>query len=102
MVKAAIGRGLALALLLLPLAGCGKGGGQSDAFVESVVSTFTAECQRMAPSSPQAAKRQQLCTCTAEKIRTSGIKASDSDKSNDDRIHAAQQACRQQVYGNKD
>ena len=83
--------------LLLPLAltGCGKGGGDSDPFVESIAKTFEADCQRIATNP----KAQQLCACTTQKIRASGMKASDGDKANDDKVHAAQQACKRQVYG---
>ncbi|HEX4739368.1 MAG TPA: hypothetical protein VH331_17610 [Allosphingosinicella sp.] len=90
-----------LALLLpLALAGCGKGGSADDPFVESIAQTIDADCQRIAPSNPKAAREhQQLCACTTQKIRASGMKASDGDEANDDKIHAAQQACRQQVYG---
>lgn len=91
--------GMFLALLLL--AGCGKSGGESDPFVDSIAETLQADCQRFAPVDPEAArKHQQLCACTTEKIRASGLKAGDGDKANSDKIHAAQQACRRQVYGN--
>jgi hypothetical protein len=87
---------LFLSLLLpLALAGCGKGGGADDPFVDSIAQTFEADCQRIA-SNP---KTQQLCACTTQKIRVSGLKASDGDKANDEKIHAAQQACQRQVSG---
>jgi hypothetical protein len=83
--------------LLLPLAlgGCGKGGGGDDAFVDTVAQTFQADCQRVASNT----KAQQLCACTTQKIRASGMKARDGDKANNDKIHAAQHACVRQVYG---
>lgn len=98
------GRPAIFALLLLPLAlaGCGKHGGTGDTFAETIATTFEADClQAQAGAAKGAQLRRQLCTCTADRIRASGLKASDGDKANDDKIHAAQQACRQQVYGDK-
>jgi hypothetical protein len=92
-------------LLLLPLAlaACGKGDSSGDPFVDSIVQTFQADCQRASFANAKAAQQhQQLCACTTEKIRASRIKASDGDKINDDKIHAAQQACLKQVLGSRD
>jgi hypothetical protein len=95
MKQAAIGPLFLSLLLPLALAGCGRGGDQSDAFAETVAKTFEADCLRIAATQ----QRQQLCTCSAQWIRTSGIKAGDGDQANDEKIHAAQRACRQQVLG---
>lgn len=89
-------------MLVLPLAlaACGKGGGEDDAFAESIVQTFQADCQRITPANPKAAQKvRQLCACTTQKIRASGMKASDGDAVNNEKIHAAQRACFRQTYG---
>lgn len=90
--------------MLLPfaLAGCGKGDSSGDPFADSVVETFQADCQRASVGNAKPAQHQQLCACTAEKIRASGLKASDGDKINNDKIHAAQQACLKQALGSRD
>jgi hypothetical protein len=91
--------------LLLPLAltDCGKGDSTGDPYLDSIVQALQADCRRAAPVSARAAQqRRQLCACTTDRIRASGINAGDGDKINGDKIHAAQQACRLQVYGSKD
>jgi hypothetical protein len=82
-------------LLPLALAGCGRGASAEDPFADSIATTMEADCLRIAGS----ATIRQLCTCTSQRIRTSGIKPENGDALNDEKIHAAQQACRRQVYG---
>jgi hypothetical protein len=82
-------------LLPLALAGCGRGAAAEDPFADSIATAMETECLRIAST----AKVQRLCTCTGQGIRTSGMKAQDGDARNDEKIHAIQQACRQQVYG---
>ncbi|HEY1605125.1 MAG TPA: hypothetical protein VGF77_05965 [Allosphingosinicella sp.] len=101
---AAIGRGSLFLSLLLPLAlaGCGGSGDTGDPFVDSIVGTIEADCLRTAPPAPAAAQqRQGYCACLTQHIRASGIKADAGDKANDEKIRAAQQACRRQIYGAK-
>ncbi len=96
-------RTMSIALLLaVALAGCGRHDSAGKSFADTIASTFEADCLQAQTGAGKAAQlHKQLCTCATEKIRASGLKASDGDKVNDDKIHAAEQVCRQQVYGDK-
>ncbi len=102
MVKRMIGQRIGFALLLLPLAiaGCGKGADDNDGFAGMIGKTIEDDCLRLVPAEGKTAQEhRQLCTCSGDKIRASGIRAEDGDAANNEKIHAAQQACRQQVKG---
>jgi major membrane immunogen (membrane-anchored lipoprotein) len=92
---------MSMALLMaVVLAGCGRHDSAGESFADTIASTFEADCLQKQSGTARAVQlRKQLCGCTAEKIRAGNLKASDGDKANDDKIHAAQQACRQQIYG---
>ena len=97
-MKSAARKAFLSMLLPLALAGCGKGRSEEDSFSNTIATAIEADCLRITSTSSGAEKRRQLCTCTGQRIRASGMKAEDGDPRNNEKIHAAQQACRQQVH----
>ncbi|HEX8572149.1 MAG TPA: hypothetical protein VF759_05305 [Allosphingosinicella sp.] len=85
-----------LALAAAPAGGCGDGGSMAD----SVASSFQKDCLGApAPDPAMRAHLKRLCTCSAARIRASGIRFGDSERSITQKVEAASAACLAEIGG---
>lgn len=91
----------AIALALI-LPGCGNAGDADARRAQEVAQQFGADCRRTEAPNPNAVRElARLCSCTTARISASDIAVGHSDDAISERVHAAQDFCLREVYGDE-